>query len=330
MLKGKRVLFVAPKFYIYHQEILKELKSMGADVTFLPEIEHTIGSRIAAKISSRYYHKKVVIPHQRRVDAVAKANPFDFVFIIRGGYFDSHFIESLRAHCSDAHFILYQWDSIRQNDYRDLIPCFDEVSTFDIEDSRALQIDYRPLFYIPQYANLTKTVSRVKENDLCFVGAFHSDRLAVVKFFAQHLKANGRRFHCHMYITKMALLARLLTGKIQLKDINYFKTSPLDVASVADLYQRSSAVLDIELNIQSGLSIRTFEVLGGSTKLVTTNRYIKEHSFYNPDIIDVIDRNQLAYNDRFFDRDASEVEFGMEHYSLREWLANIFGKPNCN
>ncbi len=146
MLEDKRVLLVVPKFYIYHQEIIKELESLGADVTFFPEIEHTVYSRIAAKVSSSYYHRKVVVPHQRRVIAAAKANKFDYVFIIRGGYFDAPFITGLRKYCSDAHFILYQWDSTRQNDYRALIPCFDEVSTFDVEDSKELQIDYRPLF----------------------------------------------------------------------------------------------------------------------------------------------------------------------------------------
>lgn len=330
MLEDRRVLLVAPKFYIYHQEIIKELESMGADVTFFPEIEHTVYSRVTAKVASRYYHDRVVIPHQRKVIAVAKANYFDYVFIIRGGYFDVAFITELREQCSDARFILYQWDSTRQNDYRALIPYFDEISTFDIEDSKELKIDYRPLFCISQYSNLVTATNKVPDYDLCFVGAFHSDRLDVVKFFDQHLKANGRVFYCHMYITKLALLVRLLTGKIKLKDVKFFKTFPLGVDFVADLYQRSSAVLDVELNIQSGLSIRTFEVLGSHTKLVTTNRYIKEHSFYDPDIIDFINRSQLAYNDHFFDVSERHVEFCVNHYGLREWLANIFIKPNCN
>ncbi len=330
MLVDKRVLLVTPKFYIYHQEIIKELKGLGADVTFFPEIEHTVRSRIAAKISSRYYHEKVVKPHQREIVTAVKNNKFDYVFVIRGGYFDAVFINDLREHCTEAHFVLYQWDSIRQNDYRELIPCFDEVSTFDIEDSSKFNIEYRPLFCISQYTHLANKKDKSTEYDLCFVGAFHSDRLDVVKFYDQKLKKNGRFFYCHMYITKMALMVRLLTGKISLGDIKYFKTYPLTVDSVADLYQRSSAVLDVELNIQSGLSIRTFEVLGSHAKLVTTNRYIKEHSFYNPDIIDVIDRSQLAYNDRFFDVDASNIEFRVDRFSLREWLMNIFGKSNCS
>lgn len=330
MLEDKRVLLVAPNFYIYHNELIKELESMGADVTFFPEVEHTLYSRILSKVSARYYHKIVVVPHHSKVIAAAKAKQFDYVFIIRGGYFDEAFITLLRKHCSDARFILYQWDSIQQNDYRALIPLFDDVSTFDIEDADRFKIKYRPLFYISQYANSTAITKRVTDYDLCFVGAFHSDRLEVVKFFDQHLKANGRVFYCHMYITKLALLARLLTGKIKLREVKYFKTYSLGVDCVADLYQRSSAVLDVELNIQSGLSIRTFEVLGSHTKLVTTNRYIKEHSFYDPDIIEVINRSQLDYNDNFFDVTERHVKFGVNHYGLREWLANIFIKPNCN
>ncbi|WP_438405038.1 hypothetical protein, partial [Aeromonas hydrophila] len=162
------------------QEIIKELESMGADVTFFPEIEHTVYSRVTAKVASRYYHDRVVIPHQRKVIAVAKENYFDYVFIIRGGYFDVAFITELREQCSDARFILYQWDSTRQNDYRALIPYFDEISTFDIEDSKELKIDYRPLFCISQYSNLVTATNKVPEYDLCFVGAFHSDRLDVV------------------------------------------------------------------------------------------------------------------------------------------------------
>lgn len=330
MLEDKRVLLVAPKFYIYHQEIIKELEGLGADVTFFPEIEHTVYSRIAAKISSSYYHEKVVVPHKRKVIAAAKANKFDYVFIIRGGYFDAAFITDLRKYCSDARFILYQWDSTRQNDYRGLIPYFDHVSTFDIEDSKELQIDYRPLFCISQYSSLVTATDKMTDYDLCFVGAFHSDRLEVVKFFDQHLRSNGRRFFCHMYITRMALLVRLLTGKIHFKDIKYFKTYPMGVDFVADLYQRSAAVLDVELNIQSGLSVRTFEVLGSHTKLITSNKNIKGHSFYDPDIVYVIDRTKLTYYDGFFNIEVPTGKFNMERYSLRGWLVSTFDTQNGN
>ncbi|MBY8270390.1 hypothetical protein KW521_13555 [Vibrio fluvialis] len=330
MLEDKRVLLVAPKFYIYHKEIIKELESMGAGVVFFPEIEHTVYSRIAAKVSPSYYHEKVVVPHRRKVIAAAKTNKFDYVFIIRGGYFDATFMTQLREHCLDACFILYQWDSARQNDYRAIIPYFDYVSTFDIEDSKELQIDYRPLFCISQYSSMATATDKITDYDLCFVGAFHSDRLEVVKFFDQHLKEKRRSFYCHMYITKLALLVRLLTGKIKLRDVKYFKTYPLDVSCVANLYQRSSAVLDVELNIQSGLSVRTFEVLGSHTKLITTNKNIKGHSFYDPDIVYVIDRTKLTYYDCFFNIEALKGKFYMDHYSLRDWLVSTFDTQNFN
>ena len=42
------------------------------------------------------------------------------------------------------------------------------------------------------------------------------------------------------------------------------------------------AVLDIEHPKQVGLTMRTFEVLASGRKLITTNRSIINHEFYDP------------------------------------------------
>jgi spore maturation protein CgeB len=92
-------------------------------------------------------------------------------------------------------------------------------------------------------------------------------------------------------------------------------------------YKRTVSVLDIELNIQSGLTMRTFEALGAGVKLITTNTKIIDEPFYDKNVAMVIDRINPDIDINFFNNNLT-VDKNFRKYSFDNWLNNIFTKIN--
>ncbi|ASG68519.1 hypothetical protein CDV26_09065 [Francisella halioticida] len=318
-LKGKKVLFIAPKFYDYHEQIINELKVSGFSVKYYPEICSDVFYRILIKTVPylAYLLKKKYL---LKILKDFEEDKYDIVFVIRGGMLDASFLEKMKSKAHGTKFIMYQWDSINQNDYLPFVKYFHLVKTFDRRDSKKYDLEYLPLFFGDKYRNVRNTdVS--KHYDLVFYGAFHSDRLQLIQLIESQLKKSGYNFFYHLYITKLALFRMLVTGKLKLKDKKYLKTYKVNANSMISKYAAAKAVLDIELNIQSGLTIRTFETIGAGLKLITTNQNIKKESFYNANTVWVINRDALSDSDKlkFFFETEEKIDY-YEQYYISNWL----------
>ncbi len=317
ILADKKVLLIAPKFYNYHTAIVATMQKEGACVTFFPEMHYSFLYRLMCNVSI-YWKKKLEKSYLDSILQAIQENHYDIFFLIRGGIVTVDFLEKLKAKYPRASFVMYQWDSVLQNNYMSLIPYFDRVQTFDMVDARALNITYLPLFYTEDYVRVEKSP---KKYDLAFFGSWHSDRLDVIKYFHNEFQKRGLHFIFHLYISKLAMLRALLLGKLSFGDLSYLKTFMVSAKEITKIYQESTAILDVELSIQQGLTIRTFEVLASKTKLVTTNNNIKEETFYNPHNIMVIDRKRIEINFDFFQSPMDEYDFSPYH--IREWLKKI-------
>ncbi len=106
------------------------------------------------------------------------------------------------------------------------------------------------------------------------------------------------------------------------KDFDY---NYLSQSMIIDIVNRSNCVLDINMLNQDGLTIRTFETLASGRKLLTTNKYIKEMSFFNEQIISVFDREKLDI-DLDFIKDKKELSLDLSEFSLESWVFKIFSK----
>ncbi len=326
MLKDKKVLFIAPKFYSYHMQIIKFMESNGANVTFFAEDIYTplyrISNRIFPKVAN-YFKQK----YRNQILDSSEVNAYDFVFVIRGGILTSDMMKKLKIKLQNAKFIMYQWDSNKQSNYKKIIEYFDVVKTFDRGDALQFNIDYLPLYYSKEYEDIRH--NRVdKLYDIVFYGAYHSDRLDVVKHIDSFCQQNNLNFKYHLYITKMALARLFLLRILKLKDMAYLKTYSVETNEILEIYKQSFAVLDIELNIQNGLTMRTFETLGAGLKLITTNKNIANESFYNQNNIMILDRNDVDLDLDFFKisfmDDGNFIQYSFEH-----WFYILFKDIKC-
>ena len=318
---GKRILFIAPKFYTYHEEIIDFMKSKNASVSFYPEDMYTPLYRMSSKVFP-FFANYIKASYVRNILKSVSNNSYDLVFVIRGGILTPLVMENLKKKLPHAKFVMYQWDSNKQSKYESIIKYFDIVKTFDHDDAKKYGLAYLPLFYTKRYDDVAKNKQK-KRYDVVFYGAYHSDRLDIIKHIDEFCKKNNLVFRYHLYITKMALFRLLLLGVIKIKDLKYLKTYSVKIDEILEVYKKSFATLDIELNIQNGLTMRTFESLGAELKLITTNINIKNEPFYNDENIIILNRNNLKIDLAFFQNNfIANVDF--QKYLFENWFNSLF------
>ena len=319
-LRGKKILFVGPVFYNYHYDIVAEIQNMGASVDFYNEKPDSIFYRIINNYFKKY--KQALINNYLNSILNKCKDGYDFVFVIRGEIITNYFLSKLKKSNPNAKFIMYQWDSIEFTpNYPKIMNFFDKVMTFDIQDSKRLNIKYLPLFYNNDYKNIELSNKRIY--DIAFFGSYHSDRLEIIKQIDYLCKKSGLRFYYHLYSPKLALFRKLLNRSVKVSDLKYFKTYSVDSKKVLEIYRQSKAVLDIERDIQSGLTMRTLEVLGAGLKLITTNKAIYKEEIYDESNILLIDRYSIKLKKDFLLSSIKSTEI-INKYNINNWILNVF------
>jgi len=325
-LLGKKILFISPKFFSYENEIASELKSQGAEVDFLPD--RPFNSAVMKAITR--YCRNLIIPLSNKyflhaIDAFSR-NDYDLIFVIQGEGLSLEVLSIIRSRYSKASFVLYLWDSLRNK--KALVPnlaSFDWCYTFDEEDAAKYKIKFRPLFFLPGFSQSCETSSTIKYH-LSFIGTAHSDRYRIV---ANIIAAIPASLKCYWYLYLQApwvfWVHKLINPAYKNAQRSSFSFTPIPRKDLQDIFFESVAILDIEHPLQVGLTMRTFEAMGASKKLITTNQRVKNMDFYNSKNIMVIDRNNipnipLEFFESPYEHLADEIYY---KYSLNGWLNDV-------
>jgi len=309
-LKGKKILFLAVSFFQYEKAIAKRLSELGAEVDFYDERPSNsnftkgiirLNKNLYQSVINRYYAKIInEIQHKK----------YDYFLLIKGEAVPIYFLEKIRALNPEMEMIYYNFDPLKE--YPTLISnlkYFDKKFTFERNDAVTYNLNFRPLFYLDEYKNLSQNIHSSKY-DIIFIGSAHTDRYIVgerIKAIANKLKL--RSFFYYYAMGRIAFRLRKLMDK-NLKQFDNSKLSfdKLSHSQIIDYYKKTKSVLDINKPFQKGLTIRTFEVLASGRKLVTTNFDIKNYPFYNPKNILVIDRENVQLNQSFFNTEFEKMD----------------------
>ena len=184
-----RILLIAPAFYDYHHHIVRELERRGHEVRFFAERPSRWIYSPAKKLPARW-RRSVFDQYLRSILNAVRGEVFDRILLVRGEIVAPWFVEALRQRQPRAQFVMYQWDSYRVTDFRQLIGLFDTVSTFDSEDAKELGIGYLPLFHTPAYR--LKDAPAQPAWDLVFVGSFHDARYRAMLDVRTQCQEKGR------------------------------------------------------------------------------------------------------------------------------------------
>lgn len=325
-LESKSILFISPTFFGYEQSIQKRLEELGGVVDYFDERPaNSFWVKAFIRINPRFL-SYIIKKYYKKIENKIQDKSYDYIFVLNIEAMPASFLNYIRKRNPTAKFILYMWDSIfNKKNTLHYISFFDKVFSFDANDCKQIPtIRFRPLFYLNEYKQIADYTDF--EYDFSFIGTAHSDRYYLIRTLQKQIENKGMRGYWFLYLQSRKLF---LFNKINnpafkgasLKDFNY-KSLPKQL--LLDKIKKSKVVLDIQHPKQSGLTMRTIEMLGAKRKLVTTNSMIRTYDFYSPDNILVIDRNNPVIPNEFFNTTYLSLPDPVYYkYSLDGWLEDI-------
>ncbi len=328
---GKKILFICPKTFNYESEIKSELELLGSEVTYFNDkpfnnIFLIILLRVAPKLlwgtAKNIFLEKL---------SLYKNDKFDIIFIIKGEGVSPNLLRWLKINYSQTKLVLYLWDSILNvKNVVEKFSFFDKIASFDpVDCEKYKNIKYRPLFFLDSYKNKYETAG----NGLFFVGTLNGDRRVVLSKVNNFVKDQINfeywffiRSNFEMFLLNLHKAINKFLG-IKYYEIpsNRLIRKAMTASQINSKIESCLAVLDIHHPKQTGLTMRTFEVLASGKKLVTTNKSIQNEIFFDSSIIQIIDREKPEIDLNFFNNDCNRMpDLFFKHYSCKGWLLDIF------
>lgn len=322
-------LLIAPDFFGYAKEIQACLERRGISTLWFDDRpSNDTLTKALIRISPRLQRTKA----ERYFDEVIRQackHPIMEVLVIKGQGMSCGAVRRLRRALPHARFTLYFWDSYKNmsSDSPAKVDLFDRAFTFDpVDADNDPRLEYRPLFYLDDYANLPKLKPDI---DLFFFGTIHSDRYQVLSRLERALPSDIRVKKILYFSSRSVYWARrLLQPAFWTSKIAEFIFKPVHKAEIKSLLARSRVILDIERPIQAGLTMRTLEAIGARKKIITTNPFAIMSDIYREENILLIDRNNIVIPESFFSSDFVDLPDGInKKYSLNGWLDDVFSSP---
>ncbi|WP_346857506.1 hypothetical protein [uncultured Draconibacterium sp.] len=303
-------------------EIRYEMERIGHDVISIKSYENR---NFFFKIISRIQWLNTLIVNlliQKKIRKIKRQ--VDHVFMIRGVYYNSTTLDSLKKQWPNAEFVLYLWDSLKKSNYRiNIKKYFDRIYSFDQKDCNKFNFLYLPMYYNPQFE--VNEENKTIKYDLIFIGSEKRDRYFVLKKIQEDARRNNLSINIFLRFSYLGFFRKKVFGgkKYRMIKRNDFQFRNISLDEVVQKYQSSRCIIDIENDLQSGLTPRTYEVIALGKKIITTNSDIKNTSFYNKNNVLVIDRKNPKIEPEFIN--STKVMYDKKDlYSLEKWLKEIF------
>lgn len=326
-LKGARVLLFAPKFFNYENNIKDEIESQGAVVHLYDERNNPTS---VEKILFRKAHFLMSNKVNKFYNSIAKKeksfNP-DYVVFVNPETVNKQSLLVLKDSFKNARFIIYMWDSCKNKNVKHLFSLFDAAFSFDLDDCEKYGLNFRPLFFVPTFQG-AETEKKEYKYDVSFIGTVHSDRAKILYHIKQYCDEHGLKYYFYLYIPgKLMYILRMALNKYLRKfSRGYIHIVSIDKSIVADVSDNSRCIIDINHPRQTGLTMRTLEMLGLKRKIITTNENICKYDFYNPADQIVIRRTDFSISKDMILHKYEDIPDEIHtKYSLEDWVKDIFG-----
>lgn len=264
----KKALLITPPFFNYEDYIKQELEIRGYHVFY---INHKRGKLVEVLYSFLSFEKQRRLYSNvlmNRLAALSKEE-IDLLLVVRGDFLTKDHIQYLKRLNPQLKSVMYQWDSVCNFDYIDLIPYFDKVVTFDIQDSKVLELDYLPLFY----TNDIRNTPIVQEDiDFLLIGTFNPLRYQ----YYLRLRKLARKYHLKLYayiFTPFSFFIKnlIINKQSHVKTLTGLRFSSMKRSTLLRYYSRAKVIVDVCVANQTGLSMRIIESYGLNKKVLTSN-----------------------------------------------------------
>lgn len=313
----KKIAFIAPSFFGYEKIIENNLKNMNFKVDYITE--NIFDVNIIYKIKYLFHKRNQKIIDNYFLKKLRKQ--YDVIFIIRGYYLSKKVMDFLKQNNPKAKFVMYQWDSVKNNNNAKIISEYCEInSTFDVDDSINYGWKYRPLFYFERSRR-----DDTRKYEMSFIGTLHSQRLKIYKYVKEKFKEKNNYLYLYSkrinFLKQKYLCRNIDFLECSIKDVNF---KSLKLKKVNEIMSSSNIIIDYTHPNQTGLTMRTCESIGHKCKLITNNCKIKDMNFYNSNNVYIYDINNIDIPEEFLNSEYEELSNEIyEYYSINNWLEEI-------
>jgi hypothetical protein len=315
-LKNKKILFIAPVYYDYEKIIMDKIKENGGDLIFFSEKKDGLLFGILNNIHPiliNFYQK---IYYFNILKKISREN-FSHFFLIRGYKIPFFFLKKLKELNPNIEFILYQWDSNKNNPYFHILKYFDKSSSFDIKDcqeNKALR--FLQLFYTDEVAQIAKS-KNIKYEFFCF-SSFSINRYKDTIEFLKYCNKNDLSYRAFCFIPKTTYFRLKYLNRMKLEE-NFLSFNPMTRSEYCKNLSECATVVDLSHDTQTGLSMRVVEAFGAGKKVLTTNKSIINNPIYSPDWVQVLSIDNI----KKIHFTAGENYHRSELY-IDNWLKKVF------
>jgi len=326
-LKNRKILFFAPAFFNYEYIIKEKMEHAGAAVYFYDARSVSKAwERAILKVSPLFFLRKSD-NYFGKIISKHKHENFDYIFIVKCDMFSKKILKRLKTTFPKAKLCLHIWDSIKNiPNILNKVDLFNFASSFDRNDClKNNKFAFRPLFYADEF-NKSIVMHKEYSYDVSFCGTIHSDRYGIIKKIIKQCNNFGFSFYnfCFLQSKFIYYFYKLINPDFwnsTLEDFSFDKKTQKEISEISD---SSRIILDIQHPNQTGLTMRTIEMIGLKKKIITTNTDIVNYDFYRSENICVIDRKNPVIDTNFLNTEYLELPKEIyEKYSLDNWILDV-------
>ena len=326
-IKDKKILFFSPAFFNYENMIAEKMREMGAEVDMY-DVRSVTGAfdRALLKISPAIFKGKSQNYYEDIIEK-NKDKDYDYILIVKCDMTPINILEKFRQVYPNAKLCLNLWDSVENiPGVIDKFKYFDTLHSFDLNDcERYPVLKFRPLFFGDQFREELKGTDDYKY-DVGFLGTVHSDRYAVIKQVQEIAEKRGLKCFWFLYLQSKFIYRfyKLTKKEFKAVDESTFSFEKMSSADISHVVDETRIVLDIQHPKQTGLTMRTIEMIGMNKKLITTNESIKKYDFFDENNVAVVDRKNVQIPEEFLRTSYTPLPNDIyEKYSLKSWILEV-------
>lgn len=290
-----RVLILSPSTFGYERRITAAVGEVGHDVLWHDE---RIGNSITVKVLTRLRLVRFVPGfmafHVNKIISAAKSIDAETILIVNPETLRTIDYRKVREAFPNSRIVIYKWDSLKQKPLdEETYKWVDAIYSFDPDDCKKdHRLKHWPLFHCHK-ARQEPNEQPTYQYDFAFVGSAHLRRIKLLAKAERQLNAAQRPYFFklvspspfHHLIFVIARKWFGYTSDLSLKALDY--------SDYLNVISQSRCILDVEFQRQSGLTMRTIEVVFSGTPLATTNTELKHYEFYDANRMFFLDEDKL-------------------------------------
>ncbi len=305
-MDGKKVLLIAPDWMGLHNDIIEGLKSLSYEVDYIPEKRYpydpfySLYKRRKSK-STEAFLSEIELYWKEILAKPEFSSAYDFLLVVDGQAIHPCLFEILSERNPHIKKVNYLFDRIEGVYAFDInFNYFDSIYTFDPSDSKKFNLNFMQIYWVPILSSCKKeykifgfgTYSKFRYNVFSQLEHIFSD-VPGDKFIKVY-NANVRNKYIHELINYIRFFLRM-ERNISLKELNsgLVVSDTIPTGQFREIIASSDVVVDTSAPYQDGITARFMWALGAEKRIITTNKSVRNYSFFSKEQIFVLDLDRI-------------------------------------